>query len=240
MICDVHCHILPGVDDGSRNEDTTQRMLDIAAREGIDVIVATPHFSGADDEADVEEHKRRYQKVRRLWKTYGEEKELYLGNELFYSAEIADALSQGRALTINATRYVLVEFPPYAEFSYIQKAVQKLCYAGYYPVVAHVERYPQIQKRKMLQGLVESGAYLQVNASTIVGKHGFLAKRFVLSMLKHGRIHFVGTDAHSARERKPAIQECKTLMEKKLGEAHTRRILEENPEKMLRGERVDG
>lgn len=240
MIYDVHCHIIPGVDDGSRNEDTTARMLDIAAKEGIDVIVATPHFSCADDEMATEERKIRFRKVQGLWKTYGEDKELYLGNELFYSGEIVDALSQGRALTINETRYVLVEFPIYAEFPYIQKAIQRLRYAGYIPVIAHAERYVHIQKRKLMQELIEAGAYLQVNTSTILGRHGFLTKRFVMGLMKNGMIQFVGTDAHGARERRPIMRECRELMEKKLGKVHTRRILEENPEKMLRGERLDG
>ncbi len=240
MICDVHCHIIPGVDDGARNEDTTKRMLSIAAEEGMDVLIATPHFSCADDKTDAEELQIRFQKVRELWKSYGEEKELYIGNELFYSGEVVEALSQGRALTINGTRYVLVEFPVYAEFAYIQKAIQRLRYAGYIPVIAHVERYVYVQKRRLMQELINTGAYLQVNTSTVLGKHGFFTKLFVMNLLKSDMIHFIGTDAHGARERRPIMKECRELMEKKLGKAHTHRILEENPKKMLRGERLDG
>ncbi len=240
MIYDVHCHILPGVDDGSKDDYTTERMLQIAAAEGIGAIIATPHFSCADSEADLSERKRRHLEVSELWKAYGEDKKLYLGNELFYSDGMVDALSEGRALTINGTRYVLVEFPVYAEFSYIQKAVQELQYAGYYPIIAHVERYPQVKGRKLLQELVEMGAYIQVNTSALLGKHGFGIKRFAVSGLRRGMIHFVATDAHGARHRRPEFKECKAFLEKKLGAAHTQRILEKNPERMLRGERLDG
>ena len=141
MIFDIHCHILPSVDDGARNESSTDRMLRIAASEGIDVIVATPHFSYDREKEEVEMIKRKYAEVRALWKKRGADKEMYLGNELFYSEGVIEALQDGRALTMNGTRYVLVEFPMYAEFSNIQKAIQKLQYAGYIPIIAHVERY---------------------------------------------------------------------------------------------------
>lgn len=83
---------------------------------------------------------------------------------MYYSDGIIEALDQGIALTMNGTKYVLVEFPVYVEFPYIQKAVQRLLYAGYIPIIAHVERYERIRKRTHIEELVDMGAYIQVNA----------------------------------------------------------------------------
>jgi len=240
VIFDIHCHILPGVDDGARDESSTDRMLRIAASEGIDIIVATPHFAYGREKEEVEEIKRKYAEVRTWWKKRGPEKEMYLGNELFYSEGVIEALEEGYAITMNGTRYVLVEFPIYAEFSYVQKAIQKLQYAGYIPIIAHVERYEHLQKKGVLKELAHMGAYMQVNASTILGKHGIMAKHHVMQMLRQGLIHFVATDAHSSRERRPEIKQCAAYLEKKLGVSKTHLLLQENPMRMLKGEELDG
>lgn len=236
MIFDIHCHILPDVDDGARNEKHTKRMLQIAADEGIDVIVATPHFLADGKSADVSDLVKKSRQVREWWKEYGEEKELYLGNELFYSESLSEALEEKTALTMNDTEYILVEFPIYADYSYIRKAVQKLRYAGYVPILAHVERYDFFKQPKRVEDLVELGAYIQVNASSVLGRHGFFEKCAIVRLLKKDLVHFVGTDAHNTKERSPEIRMCAEYLKRKLGKGKAQRILEENPKIMLRGE----
>ena len=240
MIFDIHTHILPGVDDGAKDADETKRMLQIASDEGVDAIVATPHFTCGMSKKQTEQRKELYDAVRNWWKKKEPDKEFYLGNELFYGESLVDALEEGSALTMNGTRYVLVEFPIYAEFSYVQKAVRTLQYAGYIPIIAHVERYEHMQERGKIQSLIDMGAYMQVNASSIVGNHGLIAQHRIVRYLKAGLVHFVASDAHGARVRKPEMRECKAYMERKLGEKKTHQILEKNPEKMLKGEEIDG
>ena len=240
MIIDIHCHILPGVDDGARDERSTKKMLKIAAEEGIDAIVATPHFFYGADNEKAREIQARYRKVEKWWKAQGSGKKLYLGNELYYGEGIVDALNQGLALTMNGTRYVLVEFPEYAEFHNIRTAVQKLLYAGYIPILAHIERYEHMQKRANIRELAEMGACMQSNVSAVLGERGFRTKRFLLRLMKDNLLHFVGTDAHGTWQRKPQMQRCIQYLEKKLGITTAHRILEENPEKMLKGEIING
>lgn len=240
MIIDMHCHILPGIDDGARDEGSMERMFRIADAEGIEAIVATPHYTLGEDEKRVEAIKTKYALARKTWKKRGSQKELYLGNELLWEDGIVEALESGNALTMNGTSYVLVEFLPDAGYEYIENAIRKLQYAGYLPIIAHVERYEQLQNRKSLQKLVDMGAYLQVNVSTILGKHGFLLKWRMTQYLKGGLIHFVGTDAHNSKTRRPELKQCAQYLEKKLGVVKTRRILEKNPMKMLEGERLNG
>lgn len=240
MIFDIHSHILPGVDDGSKDADETKRMLQIAVEEGIDAIVATPHFVCGMSEKQTQKRKELYDSIRRWWQQKEPDKEFYLGNELFYSESLVDALEEGIALTMNGTRYVLVEFPIYVEFPYVEKAIQSLQYAGYIPIVAHVERYDYLQDRGKIQRLVDMGAYMQVNVSSIVGGHGIIAQHRVVRYLKAGLIHFVASDSHGSRVRKPEMRQCVAYLERKIGVKKTHQILEKNPEKMLKGEELDG
>lgn len=238
MIFDIHCHILPAVDDGARSEESTKRMLKIAAKEGITAIVATPHFACGRSEDKRQDIIQKYQMVSEWWKEYSPKKKFYLGNELFYSEGIVEALRQGKALTMNGTKYVLVEFPTYIDFRSLKKGVQSLLYAGYYPIVAHVERYECLVKKEKIQELIELGAYIQVNATAILGKHGFRAKFYVTKLLKQSLVHFVASDAHDSRERAPELKECALYLKKKLGKDKARQILEQNPMRMLKGEEL--
>lgn len=240
MIIDVHCHILPDVDDGALDGKTTKKMLRQSVEEEIDAIVATPHFSCGMQEDEVRAIKKKYLAVRRWWNENEPEKKLYLGGELYYSEGLIEALDQKIAMTMNGTRYVLVEFPIYLNFQNIQKAIQKLLYAGYIPIIAHVERYERIRDCDKIAELVEMGAYIQVNASTLLGNEGLRIKFYVSKLMKKGLVHFVGTDAHDAEDRAPRMKQCVKYLEKKLGKMKASQILEENPMKMLRGEELNG
>ena len=81
---------------------------------------------------------------------------------------------------------------------------------------------------------------MQVNATAILGKHGFITKLFVMKLIKESLVHFVGSDAHGSRERRPELRECVLYLKKKLGTAGARQILEQNPMKMLKGEELNG
>ena len=240
MIIDIHCHILPGVDDGARDARSTIRMLKIAKEEGIGAIIATPHYFCGMEKEKVQQIQTKFSAVSEWWKQLDPEGELYLGSELFYGEGLVDELNQGYAPTMNGTKYVLVEFPEYVEFPNIQNAIRKLRYGGYIPIIAHIERYDHLQKQANIQELVDMGAYMQSNASAILGRLGYRTKRFLLKLMKCQLLHFVGTDAHGAWQRRPQMLECVEYMEKKLGMARAHQILEENPKKMLKGERIYG
>ena len=141
MIIDMHCHILPGIDDGARDEGSMERMFRIADAEGIDAIVATPHYTLGQDEEELEAIKIKYDLARKAWIKRGSQKQLYLGSELLWEDGMVEALDSGKALTMNGTSYVLVEFLPDAGAMYIENAMRRLQYAGYIPIIAHVDRY---------------------------------------------------------------------------------------------------
>ena len=240
MVIDMHCHLLPGVDDGSKDEKETEKMLRMAWKEGIRGILVTPHYH-VDRSGDFAERcKSAYRKVCSMAKGMYTEMRIFLGNEIFYSTGVVEALKRGDALTLNGTRYVLVEFAPYVELLTIRKAVQELQYAGYTPILAHMERYDCMKKEEQVRELVEMGALMQVNASTITGKMGMGVKRYMKKLLKEDLIHIIGTDAHSSSHRRPKIKKCLRYIEKKAGASRRQKLTERNPAKIIRGENICG
>ena len=239
LIYDIHCHILPGVDDGARDEDSTERMMRIAADQGIKGIVATPHYATDMSEEHMQDIEEKYDKAYSLWKAISPEGEIYLGNELFWSEGLVQNLQEGKAFTMNATSYVLIEFQTYIDFRSMCRAVQTLVYAGYIPILAHIERYECLRKKEHVRELTEMGAFIQVNVSAVLGKHGLKTKMFVVELIKDSLVHFIGTDSHNSRDRSPEMEKCRFYLDKKFGVATRRQILEKNPARMLRGERLN-
>ena len=240
MIIDTHCHILPGVDDGAKNADETRRMLRMAFKDGIDEIIATPHFNCDMDTSVLEKRMGAYLRTCKYAKEMNPKARIYLGNELYYSEGVVDALDRGDALTLNQTKYVLVEFPVYAEFRYIRQAVQNLQYAGYLPVIAHIERYQGMKKEEQVAELAGMGACMQVNVSSVMGKAGWSTRWYLLKLMRHGLIHVLGTDAHGATNRRPEMRDCLSDIDKKIGKTYREEISTINPSRIIRGEYISG
>lgn len=236
---DIHCHMLPHVDDGSHSTSMSRDMLRIAYKNGIRHVVLTPHYMIGRFELTREEIYDQYRLfVAKVEQDFPEIK-FFFGREIFFGEEIMELLQDNIISTMNDTDYTLIEFHPTATASYIAQSLYKVENAGYTPILAHVERYPDLFKNvKMIEQIIESGAYIQVNASSVTGKMGNAVKRHIIKLMKKDLIHFVATDAHSNRTRGPYLDECVRYIEKKLGSDYVRRLLIDNPEKMLNNEYI--
>ncbi|MDY2628728.1 MAG: CpsB/CapC family capsule biosynthesis tyrosine phosphatase [Lachnospiraceae bacterium] len=240
MVIDTHCHIIPGVDDGAENMEESMRMLQMEAREGIGAVIATPHFEYGINSELLEKRQKQFIRFCECAESSGTSVKIYPGNEIFYSDSIIESLMNGDAWTLNHTRYVLVEFPVYAEYSHIQSAVRRLQYAGYWPVLAHIERYEGLRKKEHVEELVDMGAYMQVNSSAVTGKNGWKIRQYVKKLLHCDLIHLLGTDSHGCEHRKPEMQKCLSCITKSVGSESCHRLAEENPAKIIRGEQING
>lgn len=138
---DMHCHILPGVDDGAKDLAETKKMLEIAYAEGIRCIIATPHHHPHRGKAPAEKLREKAKLVREAAHEIDERFRVYLGTEVYFGQDVADKLKEGKILSMNRREYVLVEFPPSQTYSYIRQGIQQLQFAGYEVILAHVERY---------------------------------------------------------------------------------------------------
>lgn len=238
-IVDIHSHILPGVDDGSKDMDMTREMLRIAWSEGIRTMIATPHHRRGYAMAPAEKLKEVYQAVCIEAQKINPDFKIYLGSELFRSHSLGERLQSGEALTMAGTKYILVEFLPSDPYRELYSALRRLQMIGYKPIVAHAERYQCLVKEPALtEELVEMGCYIQVNASSVVGGNGFSAKRYIKKLLKYEMIHFLGTDTHDLENRSPVIQKSAAYIARKCSEEYARRLCSENALRILQGKSV--
>ena len=221
---DIHCHILPGVDDGARNMEESLWMLNKEYQEGVRHVILTPHFRYDMFEPHMNIVTRQFMQLRRAAMNIGDEgMRLYLGCELHSSMDMVECLKKGRRLTLAGSRYVLVEFSNGDEKNYIEERVRSLLMNGFIPIIAHVERYKATRNDiGFLTELKDMGAHIQVNADTISGQDGFGAKTFARKVMKHGLLDFVGSDGHRKTERIPEIGKCVAKMEKTMGSEYVK------------------
>ena len=125
-IVDVHCHIMPGIDDGSRDITETLKMLKIAQSEGITHMIATPHFKSGHRNASPQNVKELIQSVGKEAAAQGTDIKLYQGNEILFHDEMCEELDNGRISRINGTDYVLVEFMPSDPYQYIRNSLDEI------------------------------------------------------------------------------------------------------------------
>ena len=236
---DIHCHILPGVDDGAKDTQETEKMLRIAYNEGIRCIIATPHYHGGMKPEVWKKRRAALASTIAMAKEISPDLHIISGAEIYYSQEAVEDLMMGDVWTLNASKYVLIEFATYVEFTYIRQAVQTLQYNGYLPILAHIERYDALLIEENVEELVRMGAYIQVNAGSVIGRDGRDIKKYLLQLLKKRYIHFIGTDAHGSAHRRPLMKKCAAYIEKKTDKTYRRQVCLENARKIVRREYID-
>ena len=235
---DMHCHILPEVDDGAQSIEETVQMLRIAYREGIRCIIATPHHHPKRGMEHPERLRKKLTIVRREAKKIDEKFRVYLGSEIFFGQDVLEKLKEGQILTMNRRNYVLVEFSPSEPFSYIKQSLQQLMMAGYEVILAHAERYRCLtEEPELAEQLGDMGILLQINAGSITGDGGRRIRKFIRYLMDEDLVFCVGTDAHSARSRAPRMKKAAEYVKKKYGEEYVRKIFYENAKMMLRKEK---
>lgn len=231
---DIHNHILPGVDDGARDMDEAIQMLSIAYEQGIRMIIATPHFSTGLKGHTADELKAIAKEVSLAAQRVGMDMQIILGNELLYSVELVEALDKGDALTMDGTRYILIEFLPSISKQEISYALNQCIYSGYIPILAHAERYYCLRaKSQSVEDLVRLGAYIQLNLSSLKGSITNPRTRFARMLIKKKWVHFLATDSHGVKERPPITKHAIRYLIRKFDEDLVRQLLWENPLTML-------
>ncbi len=232
---DVHCHIIPGVDDGADNMEESIKMLKMEYAEGVRSIIATPHFRFDMFETPMERIQEEYLRLRAAAREIGDGIDLYLGCEFHANMEMAEMLREKKIPTMAGSRYVLTEFSGSAEQSYIRDRLYSLISNGFRPIVAHVERCAKVRTDlNFVEDLVDMGAFMQVNSESITGKEGFAVKRFCLKLMRSDLLHFVGTDCHGSAYRIPKIKEAYESVTKKMGAEYAQWLFIRNPESMIK------
>ena len=234
---DMHCHIMPGVDDGSRDIDMSRNMIDIAYSEGIDTVILTPHHKPGHSHVSPDEIRAFANRMTEEARESGRNISFYPGNEVLYYTDCIDRLEQGRICTLADSQYVLVEFEPMDDIERICTGARALLYGGYRPVLAHIERYSaMIGSESNWRRVADMGCLIQVNTSSVIGDFGHKAKAYTKSLLKEHAVHFVATDAHSDRWRAPYMKKCAKYLQKKCGDEYADRLINTNVHRLIEGE----
>lgn len=226
---DMHCHILPGIDDGSQSMKSTMKMLQIAAECGTTHMVATPHYKKGHHNASPETIKRLIEEVQQAAAEHDIPIKFYPGNEIMFFSDLEEVYDAGKIQTMNGTQYLLVEFYPDEDYSRIRRGMETVQSLGLHPVLAHVERFLALRKDlDKVEELKDMGVLIQTNASSVVGGQGFGTKQYVKKLLKNELIDLVGTDAHHYERRTPEMGKCAEYLYRKYDEEYVNKILYKN------------
>lgn len=213
MMIDFHSHILPGIDDGARDVETSLAMLQASAADGVTHLVATPHFYPTHEDPDRFLHRRALATVELAEACRGISgmPQVYLGAEVEYFTGISHYAELSR-LCIAGTQCLLIEMPFTKWSAQVVGEVVALRERGFIPIIAHVERYPA--PRDALEYLVDNRVLLQSNAEVYCR---FAARGRMLRMVARRQIHLFGSDCHNLDTRRPGLSSAREMIEKKCG-----------------------
>jgi protein-tyrosine phosphatase len=231
---DIHNHLLPGVDDGSKSWDTTLEMCRLAQEDGVTHIVATPHanyeyvYSREAHQSTVDELRARVPGLA-----------FSLGCDFHLSFEnIEDALVHPERYTIGDTSYLLVELSEYSTFNVTQTLYQ-LQTAGLVPIITHPERNPFVlSKPEMVLEFCEAGCLIQITANSLTGYWGRASQKMCESLLRKNQVHFIASDAHGLKSRPPLLSLARKAAANIVGEEAAARLVESNPSAVVSNQAV--
>jgi protein-tyrosine phosphatase len=227
-LVDIHSHILPGVDDGAPDVDASLRMAEVAVRDGISTMVATPHLGGMSS-GDSTVFAERLATLRLALAEAGISLDVRLGCEAAFLPNVGALAVAGALPTLADSRFVLLEWPQLLP-PYTDTALFELRLKGYRAILAHVERYRFIQSDvNILVGLVERGALTQITASSLLGRFGPDAQRTAEALLERRLAHVIASDAHGADDRAPTLARAARRAAEIVGEEAARSLVVDVP-----------
>lgn len=237
---DIHCHILPDIDDGSKSIEESIEMAKIAQSEGIKCIVNTSHYHPSFEFEKGQEILNRLNDFKIILKKNNIELDILIGNELYYTPDLIEELDDLDFYTMNNSRYVLIEFPPTNFPKNIDDIVYEIKLKGYTPLLAHVERYIEVQENpNLIYNCIKEGAIIQINASSVLGKKGKELKKVCEILLDNNMVHVIGTDAHSSTRRRPLIKEAYDYISEEYDENYANDLFFNNCSLIINDKEID-
>ena len=234
---DLHTHILPGVDDGAADMEEACLLVRMAWQDGTKALFLTPHYRGDLGDYSAQRLQTVFERLRERVARELPDMQLYLGTEIRFDSDVPEKLLQGQLLTLGGSNFVLLEFGGQALKSQILAGVTETVRYGFTPIIAHADRCKILRTDPALMDAVrQSGGYIQINADSIMGVHGFSAKRFAHKLLKKQKVDFVASDTHDGKERPPFLNKCFLRVCKKYGEEYAAKVFWENARSILRKE----
>jgi protein-tyrosine phosphatase len=238
---DLHAHILPGLDDGPKAMEEAVEMARMAAQHGTKAILATPHMKDVNENSSVQHARNLLDELAKRAKTEGLELSLFMGMENHLVPSLPAMFTSGQALTINGSRYALVEMPFFDRPNYLEETLFQLQLQGITPVLAHPERIECIQKDpELLAGFVNRGMLSQITAGSLLGYFGADVRRFTEELVLRGLAHVIASDCHYASgPRSPKLTAGVEAAAKLVGSERARTMVEGTPRTILENREVN-
>ena len=231
---DLHCHMLPGIDDGAPDEATSLEMARIAVADGIRVTACTPHIYPGLYENDAAGIKQRVMALQRRLFDEKIDLRLTLGADAHLTPELLGRLRAGTAPSLAGGRYFLLEPPHHVAPPRFTESMFEFAAAGYTAVLTHPERLTWIRGHyDVFVSLVKGGVWMQVTAGSLTGRFGKEARYFGEKMLDEGLVHLLATDAHGVKHRAPLLAEGREAAAKRVGAEEAQRLVVDRPQAIL-------
>jgi protein-tyrosine phosphatase len=233
----VHCHLLPGIDDGAPDEATALAMARAAVADGITGALLTPHHLNGSYANGADRISKAFEDYQRLLEREKIPLKIHPGCEVHMSPDLLERLDAGEVMTLGSHgRYILLEFPPMLPPPNTRQILFGIQRRGLGIILAHPERIaPFASKPDTLDELIDAGALVQLTASSLTGQWGPEGLKLCKRLLNERRVHFIASDAHNLGSRRPALTEARRLVEKWHGERAAELLFETNPRALAEG-----
>jgi protein-tyrosine phosphatase len=236
-LIDLHCHILPGIDDGAGNLDVSLQMARAAVEQGITVVACTPHILPGLYHNTGPAIRQAIKQLQDALDENGIPLQLTTGADVHMAPNFVAGLRSGHLLSIADSRYVLVEPPHHTAPPQIEEFFFNLVAAGYVPILTHPERLSWVPSRyQTIKKLVQSGVWMQVTAGSFAGAFGRNALYWAQRLLDEGCVHLIASDAHDAERRPPDLAAGRDLVAKRVGDEEAQRLVLTRPMGVLKDE----
>jgi protein-tyrosine phosphatase len=231
---DLHCHLLPGIDDGAPDLATSLEMAKAFVADGVSVVACTPHILPGLYANSGPQIRKATQQLRQTLQSEGIPLQLVTGADNHIVPDFAQQLRSGNLLSLADTRYVLVEPPHHVAPPRLEDLFFNICAAGYVPILTHPERLTWIEAHyPVIQRLIRAGVWMQVTVGSLAGAFGRNARYWADRMLDEGCVHILATDAHDVERRPPNLSQGRELAAKRVGDAEAENLVLTRPRGVL-------
>ena len=236
-LIDLHCHLLPGLDDGARDLSVALNMARIAAADGIETIVCTPHILPGLYHNTGPCIRSATNELRIALAEANIAIDLLSGSDAHMTTRFAEKLAAGEILPLAKSRYVLVEPPHHVAPLQLQAFFLELLFVGYVPVLTHPERLTWIGSGySTIKRLARSGVWMQITSDSLVGKFGRQPRYWAERMLAEGLVHLLASDAHDVHNRPPILSAGRQAVARRLGEREATNLVSTRPRGVIENE----
>ncbi|KKK38889.1 tyrosine protein phosphatase [Mesobacillus campisalis] len=235
---DIHCHILPGIDDGAQTIEDSLEMARRAVQEGITAIIATPHHNKAGYVNPKEEIVRKCKELNDILQSENLPLEILPGQEPAIGGELIEDFENKRLQTLNGTQYLFVEMPSSQVPRYTERLLFDLQLKGIVPIIVHPERNRELlENPELLYQLVKKGALTQLTAGSLTGRFGKKIRTFSFDILNSNLVHLIASDAHNITTRAFHLQAAYEEIKKTYG-TDMQYLFMENAELLVEGQNI--